>query len=490
MYNEISDKFKDSGLVEIIFRESDSIIALTDYNFKTIYSNANFLNLFQIELEKSRNVELKKILPLQLFDKISLYFKDNPKNNFFRLRSVIIEIASIFKIFDIKIIKNKDSFVFLFIEDISIESLNEQLDRVGIGFITISSDRKIMKCNNAIQQYFGVPDSRTCSEYFNIEMSRVCRTTCVFFDLSQYNKISEMEMLTDTLIGKRYFKIISIPVTDEENNLLYANKLFMDITSMKLMIDELQIKNRVIEENLNLKNEFISNVTHELKTPLTSILGYSELLTKKINNVDFEPVKFYENSRKSLELIYKSAHKLLALIDNLLKLSDIENRKIKINSELINLKYLFDQISLETNNLGLHKDIDLKFEFDDKLYNVNFYSDYEKLKIILMNIINNAVKFTEKGFVKVSANLIEDSESVLFKVEDTGIGINQKYHKIIFEPFRQVDGSMTRKYSGIGVGLSLAKKYAHLLDSEIKLESEENKGTTVILKTPIKISGR
>ena len=107
-----------------------------------------------------------------------------------------------------------------------------------------------------------------------------------------------------------------------------------------------------------------------------------------------------------------------------------------------------------------------------------------------MNIINNAVKFTEKGFVKVSANLIKDSESVLFKIEDTGIGINPKYHKIIFEPFRQVDGSMTRKYSGIGVGLSLAKKYAQLLDSEIKLESEENKGTTVILKIPIKTSGR
>ncbi|MBP7654342.1 HAMP domain-containing histidine kinase [Candidatus Dependentiae bacterium] len=483
--NRTNTFFKNQDISKLLFEELNVGIIVTDTDYKVEFINQIFEKSFDIGKKIIYEIGLKSIFSESVLKKIEQAGLNNSLKGTLTLNNLVNKISSKHVVFNSKVLYSSNEIIFLFFVNDSIEQLNEQLDKVGIGFLTISSDKKVINCNNAIKQYFGVFESKICWEYFNIDPANICHNTCIFFDISKFNKISEMELLTDTMIGKRYFKIITIPVVDNENNLLYVNKLFMDITSVKLMIDELRMKNRIIEENLNLKNEFISNVTHELKTPLTSILGYSELLSKKINNDNFEPVKFYNNSKKSLDLIHKSGKRLMVLIDNLLKLSEIENQNIKNNIERINLKYFFDQICLETHNISLNKNLTIKFEFDEKLNESEFYSDYEKIKIILMNLINNAVKFTEAGYIKISFLYLENQNKLSFRIEDTGIGINQKYHKIIFDPFRQIDGSMTRKYSGIGVGLSLVKKYTELLQGELILNSDEQKGTQVTVNFKI-----
>ena len=236
---------------------------------------------------------------------------------------------------------------------------------------------------------------------------------------------------------------------------------------------ELQIANVKIREADRLKSEFLANMSHELRTPMNAIIGFTRLVRRKA--ADLLPARQLEN----LEKVEISANQLLALINDILDLSKIEAGKMSVNIMPFEFIPLVDTCFSTVEPMIKAGKVRLIKEMPEDL--PEMLSDQDKLKQIIINLLSNALKFTEKGEVKLSA-AVEDA-SLKIAVSDTGVGIPADALEYIFDEFRQVDGSSTREHGGTGLGLSITKKLTHILGGTIEASSVEGEGSafTVIL---------
>ena len=238
---------------------------------------------------------------------------------------------------------------------------------------------------------------------------------------------------------------------------------------------ELQIANMKIREADRLKSEFLANMSHELRTPMNAIIGFTRLVRRK--SADLLPLR----QRENLEKVEISANQLLALINDILDLSKIEAGKMSVNIMPFELAPLVDNCFATVEPLLKREKVQLLKVMPDHLPEV--LSDQDKLKQIIINLLSNALKFTEEGEVKLSVLL--DDTSLKVAVSDTGTGIPSDALEYIFDEFRQVDGSSTRRHGGTGLGLSITKKLTHLLDGTIDVSSIEGKGSTFTITLPL-----
>ncbi|MDP2304228.1 MAG: response regulator [Ignavibacteria bacterium] len=238
---------------------------------------------------------------------------------------------------------------------------------------------------------------------------------------------------------------------------------------------ELEIQKRKAEESTELKSQFLATMSHELRTPMNAILGLTELV---IEDGSLSP----KNSER-LSVVLRSGKRLLNLINDILDLSKIEAGKMEIRYEEFLLEDLISEIVASMQPIAIEKKLDFRIV---KKSTTNIYLTTDKGKIlqILINLIGNALKFTESGFVELQIN-IEDEKFLIFEVADSGIGISPKEIEIIFHEFRQADSSPTRKYGGTGLGLSICKKFAELLNGRIIVTSKINEGSIFALRVPI-----
>ncbi|MBS4036471.1 MAG: response regulator, partial [Ignavibacterium sp.] len=247
---------------------------------------------------------------------------------------------------------------------------------------------------------------------------------------------------------------------------------------LKEKAEELEVQKQKAEESTVLKSQFLALMSHELKTPLNAILGLTELI---LNDNSVSP-----KNHERLTVVLRSSKRLINLINDILIYSKIESGKMETRIEDFNLSELMDEVYYSGNTFAEEKKLSFQIE-------KNFPSDLmiksDRIKIlqILLNLIENGIKFTEEGFVKLSISLKENN-ILVFKVVDTGRGISETEQKIIFEEFRQVDSSTTRRYSGTGLGLSICKKFAELINGTISVTSERDKGSTFTFILPIDIS--
>ena len=238
---------------------------------------------------------------------------------------------------------------------------------------------------------------------------------------------------------------------------------------------ELQIANLKIREADRLKSEFLANMSHELRTPMNAIIGFTKLVRRK--SADLLPLR----QRENLEKVEISANQLLALINDILDLSKIEAGKMSVNIMPFDLAPLVDTCFATVESMVQGGRVRFLKEVPDDLPEV--LSDQDKLKQIIINLLSNALKFTEEGEVKLSAAL-EDA-SLRIAVSDTGIGISSDALEYIFDEFRQADGSSTREHGGTGLGLSITKKLTHLLGGTIDVSSVEGEGSTFTVTLPL-----
>ena len=238
---------------------------------------------------------------------------------------------------------------------------------------------------------------------------------------------------------------------------------------------ELEAQRKNVEEANKLKSEFLSNMSHELRTPLNSIMNLSRILMKQAGN------KLNDEENNYLEIVERNGKTLLSLINDILDLSKIESGKMDIKPELISIGSLLKLIGENMHSFSVEKGLSVNFHIPDKLPKVK--TDETRLYQVLSNIISNALKFTEKGSVDIS--VIHDSENIIIEVKDTGIGISKKILPLIFEEFRQADGTTTRKYQGTGLGLAIANKTTIILGGKIQVESELGKGTVFTITIPV-----
>ena len=234
------------------------------------------------------------------------------------------------------------------------------------------------------------------------------------------------------------------------------------------------LKNKA-EESERLKTSFLANMSHEIRTPLNGIVGFTELIVKHVPN---------DPKLETYTSIIKSCSRdLLNIVGDILDYSKLEANKISLNSENISVANVLD-----TLNLQYSKQIDslaqrgVELRFAKNHSNIEVFADQQRTKQIIINYINNAVKFTSSGYIEVGAFTI-DNKAVIY-VKDTGIGIAKERHKDVFERFIQVD-SPEKKYGGTGLGLAISKGLASLMHGQVWVESELNKGATFYLSLPL-----
>ncbi|HRS17872.1 MAG TPA: PAS domain S-box protein [Bacteroidales bacterium] len=249
-----------------------------------------------------------------------------------------------------------------------------------------------------------------------------------------------------------------------------------DVSERRRVEQELRSAKEKAEESDRLKSAFLANMSHEIRTPLNAIVGFSRLLARK--NYDQEKRKIF------IDDIQSNSNQLLTIINDILDISKIESGQFILNPTQVCINKLLQEV-YDTMQLQI-KDKDLVLFCEKPLpdSDVTITIDEVRLKQILTNLLNNAIKFTEQGYIHFGYKA-QKSKQLLFFVRDTGIGIAPEKHAIIFEHFRQEDDTTTRKYGGTGLGLSISKKLIELMGGTIWVESEKNKGAQFFVTVPL-----
>jgi len=257
--------------------------------------------------------------------------------------------------------------------------------------------------------------------------------------------------------------------------LIFSILIVSDYSKSQLYKKQLEIANFKTRNLLKSREQLISTVSHDLKTPLSTIVGYTELLGN--SDVNTKQSYFVKNIKNSSEYITQ-------LVQDLLDFSQIEAGKITIEKVPFSLPEVIDDAAKNIETIYKQKNIDLSIQVDETLNN-RIVGDPFRLKQILTNIIGNAYKFTEEGFIKIKAYTRSDDSFFTISIEDSGIGIEKGNQKFVFEEFAQANENIEKKYGGTGLGLSICQKIITILGGNLKLESEFGKGSIFTIELPL-----
>jgi len=281
----------------------------------------------------------------------------------------------------------------------------------------------------------------------------------------------ELTQINPKFTQKVYEKwIIKIkPNTDYKKIFIISLSLMFVIIVILIWVYILYKKNKELERLSKVKSQFLANMSHEIKTPLNSIVGFVELLKRDTSKC-----------REYIHIIDNSLQVLSSLLRDILNFSNLEKNKIDINNQKFKSKNLIDFILIfkkEAKNKGLI------FDIEENLPKV-LYGDCEKLKDIMLHLLDNAIKFTDNGEIKIVLEYEKDKLKI--KVIDTGIGIEKDKIEEIFKPFVQLDDRINKEYEGVGIGLSIVKKLVDVLKGKIDVNSNKEKGSEFYVEIPIK----
>jgi signal transduction histidine kinase/CheY-like chemotaxis protein len=310
---------------------------------------------------------------------------------------------------------------------------------------TLSNEFKYQDIKN-----FTLPEYR---EYLDNSLSK----------LIENNKHYNVEFKIN--VNNKIKIIKSIANYDDRNRVVFG--VIQDITSQKE-------NEEALEKSNSIKNTFLSNISHELRTPMNTIIGFSDILLNDSKN---------KGSYRFLKSINSNAKHLDELLNNILDYSKIESEALDILYEQFSVLDLFEELSDIFEEVNYSKNLNFVKLLFLKCDDIKISSDYLRVKQVLYNMISNSIKFTDKGYIKVSFSL--KNNYITFKVEDTGIGISEENVPHVFDRFWQCDSSSRKKYKGTGLGLSISQSIVKILNGDIWLTSVLNKGTTFFIKIPI-----
>ncbi len=316
-----------------------------------------------------------------------------------------------------------------------------------------------------VDSAFGYVDSNAYAKELFPELKHKAKNTSISKELHYYFKEAEEEFC----IGDRYFrkKVASL----DQGGKVYGYTLILtDETRDHQYIEELQIAKTKAEEASEARANFMSNMSHEIRTPMNAIVGMTEILLRE---------DMPKQQKEYMENIKNSGNALLGIVNDILDFSKIESGKMDIVEEDYMPRTMFSDLRMILLNRIGDKDIDLIFDIDDRIPN-RLYGDSLRLRQVILNLANNATKFTQEGYVKLSAQVqkIEGSDIELyFSVKDTGQGIHKEDLEKLFHSFQRVDTKKNRNVEGTGLGLAISKQLVELMDGDIGVRSEYGKGS-------------
>jgi PAS domain S-box-containing protein len=371
------------------------------------------------------------------------------------------------------------------------EKFRTFLKYIPDGFLLIDQDCKIILSNRQAEKIFGYQSTELTNTPLKMLIPEKCGQEYIndadnFFMTRQNNVVDSGKVCQAIRSnGEEFPADIRIgPVNIK--NVTYIICIVRDITEKKLAEDELKRAKIDAEAANRTKSEFLANMSHEIRTPLNAVLGITDLLFLQITD---------DIQRNYLDTIKSSSKTLLTLIDDILDLSKIEAGKLKLNYNYVKIKSVIDEVENIFSLRAKEKGLQIVTEIDAMLP-LSVYIDEIRIRQVLLNLVSNAVKFTSKGYVKILAKRIEKSNTkrgiknkantidILISVEDSGIGIQKPFLQSIFEAFTQQEDLDTKKYGGTGLGLAISNRLIKLMNGNISVKSELNKGSvfTIILK--------
>jgi CheY-like chemotaxis protein len=249
-----------------------------------------------------------------------------------------------------------------------------------------------------------------------------------------------------------------------------------ELEEVRIVLEE---KARDLQLSSKYKSDFLAKMSHELRTPLNGVLILSTLL------IENKEKNLSDQQKQFVQSIHDAGNDLLLLINDILDLSKIEARKLNLKAERFELKALLESLSIAFEPQAKAKDLEFRLEISDEAKTVSMETDRRRLEQVLRNFLSNAIKFTEKGWVSLGGSVSSNGKAVEILVSDSGIGIPMSKHGMVFQAFEQADSSVSRKFGGTGLGLTISRELAGLLGGEIQLESQEEVGSRFKLVIPI-----
>lgn len=284
--------------------------------------------------------------------------------------------------------------------------------------------------------------------------------------------VSIIRDITDMISKEQQLKEKNQELTAFNQELIALNQELIE-NEEKLRANYIQLEE--VSEKANkanlVKNQFLANMSHELRTPMNGILGIAELMGYTQLNTE---------QKQYIEILKSSSDHLLSIIDDLFGIANIESGKIVLNNAPFNLTTNIEMLVKRFSFMAENKDIEIMHAIDP-LIDPKYIGDKIYFNQVLINLMNNAIKFTQSGYIFIELKKVDESKTTTelqISIEDTGTGIPVSYREDIFNMFTQGDTSSTKKFGGTGLGLTIAKNLAQLMGGDIYFESEEGKGST------------
>ncbi|MCP4401389.1 MAG: PAS domain S-box protein [bacterium] len=362
-------------------------------------------------------------------------------------------------------------------------NLRTILDSSRQSFTLIDRDYRIQAFNSVATRYakklFGVEIETGDSMYKLVPRQEIDQFNAYFSGALRGNSVSIDTQITGDDARTYWFAYHYNPVRTEEGEIIGVCLSASDVTERKHAEEELRKAKEQAESANRAKSEFLANMSHEIRTPMNAILGFNEILLSQVDT---------PQQHNYLTNIHDSGRALLSLIDDILDLSKIEAGRLEIQPKPVHIANLLKEISPIFWQKFREKEIEFTIDASDALP-AGLLLDEIRIGQILVNLIDNAIKFTSQGYVNVSAyhrppsvNSLSRGETqeritLVLEIEDSGIGIPDDQQAVVFESFRQQDGQKAREYGGTGLGLTITKRLVELMRGSISVESEVGKGS-------------
>ncbi len=352
---------------------------------------------------------------------------------------------------------------------IEILRLSKAIEQSPVGILITDLEHKIVFANSYITNLTGYMLEEIIGE--NADVINSDTESCN--DIEKTVKAGQVwrgEVKKRKKNGDHYWALCTVAaIKDKENRIINYLYVQFDTTERKEMIEELVKARDEAKKADRLKAEFLTQISHEIRSPINALLSFSSMIKYEIADKIDDDLKYAFDSMEN------AGQRLVRTVDLILNMSEVQTGAYDYRPTDIDVSGLLAGIYLEMKPIADRKGIELKF--DDRLNSVSIYKDEYTIKQVFLNIIDNAIKYTDNGSVIIKTYKNEEGK-VVVSVSDTGIGISEKYLSQIFDPFTQEDQGYTRKYEGNGLGLSLVKQYLELNKAELSIQSEKGAGST------------